>query len=33
MERKKPINNSHDAIHLFMGKIKRPKSIGKVTLT
>ena len=30
MERKKPINNSHDPLHLFMGKIKHPASIGKV---
>ena len=30
IERKKPINNSHDPPHLFMGKMKHPKSIGKV---
>jgi len=32
MERKKPINNSQDPLHLFMGKIKHPGSIGKVPL-
>jgi len=32
MERKKAINKSHDPLHLFMGKIKHPKSIGKVPL-
>jgi len=30
MERKKPINNIHDPLHLFMGKIKHPELIGKV---
>jgi len=32
MERKKPINNNHDPLHLFMGKIKHLESIGKVPL-
>jgi len=32
MERKKPINNGHDQLHLFMGKIKHPEFIGKVPL-
>jgi len=32
MAKTKPINNSHDPLHLFMGKIKHPESIGKVTL-
>jgi len=32
MERKKPINNSHDSLHLFRGKIKHPESIEKVPL-
>jgi len=32
MERNKPINKCHDLLHLFMGKIKRPESIGKVPL-
>jgi len=32
MERKKPINKCHDPLHLFMGKIKHPESIGKVLL-
>jgi len=30
MERKKPINNIHDPLHLLMGKIKHPELIGKV---
>ena len=30
MKRKKPINANHCPLHLFMGKIKHPKSIGKV---
>jgi len=30
MERKNPINKCHDLLHLFMGKIKHPESIGKV---
>jgi len=32
MERKNPINNSHDPLHLFVGIIKHPESIGKVPL-
>jgi len=32
MERKNPINNSHNPLHLFMGKIKYPESIGNVPL-
>jgi len=32
MERKKPVGNSHDPLHLFMGQIKHPESIGKVPL-
>jgi len=32
MERKKPINNSHDLLHLFMAKITHTESIGKVPL-
>jgi len=32
MERKQPINNSHDPLHLFMGNIQHAKSIGKVPL-
>jgi len=32
MAKTKPINNNHDPLHLFMGKIKHPESIGKVPL-
>jgi len=32
MERKNPINNNHDPLHNFMGKIKHPESFGKVPL-
>jgi len=32
MKTKKPINKYHDPLHLFMGKIKHPESIGKVPL-
>jgi len=30
MERKKGINNIQDPLHLLMGNIKNPESIGKV---
>ena len=30
MERRKPIDTSHDPLDLFMGKIKHPEFIGKV---
>ena len=30
MAKTKPINNNHDPLHLFMGKIKYPESIGNV---
>jgi len=33
MSKTKPINNNHDPLHLFMGKIKHPESIGKVPLS
>jgi len=33
MERKKRINNSHDPLHLFMGKIKHLEFIAKFPLT
>jgi len=29
MKSKKPINKDHDPLHLFMGKLKHPESIGK----
>jgi len=32
MERKKPINKCHGPLHVFMGNIKHPESIGKVPL-
>jgi len=32
MERKKPVNKCHNPLHVFMGKSKHPKSIGKVPL-
>jgi len=31
MKRKKPINANPRPLHLFMGKIKHPESIGKVS--
>jgi len=31
MERKKPINNNHNPLHLFMAKIKHPVAIGKAS--
>jgi len=30
MERKKPINNIHDPLHLLMGKIKHLEFIGNL---
>jgi len=30
MAKTKPINNNHDRLQLFMGKIKHPATIGKV---
>jgi len=32
MKRKKPISHNNRPLHLFMGKIKHPETIGKASL-